>query len=111
MNFGSVTNMIFETLCENLPLRKTSYFLDLWGIPDTFDTLLPHQATDFPRCRIAINCDIQFALLLKRTAKGLSVAVVTHSPLTSEVGGSNPRPYGGKLVVAYRWSSVYSTEP
>ena len=38
-------------------------------------------------------------------------AVVTHLPPTSEVGGSNPRPYVGKLVVAYRWSVVYSTEP
>ena len=27
--------------------------------------------------------------------------VVTHSPPTSEVSGSNPRPYVGKLVVAY----------
>ena len=26
-------------------------------------------------------------------------AVVTYSPLTSEVSGSNPRPYVGKLVV------------
>ena len=30
---------------------------------------------------------------------------------TSEVGGSNLGPYVGKLVVAYRWSAVYSTEP
>ena len=38
--------------------------------------------------------------------------VVTHWLPTSEVGGSNPRPYVGKLVdvVAYRWSVVYSTE-
>ena len=38
-------------------------------------------------------------------------AVVTHFPPTSEVGGSKPGPYVGKLVVAYRWSTVYSTEP
>ena len=38
-------------------------------------------------------------------------AVVTHSPPTPEVGSSNPGPYVGKLVVAYRWSAVYSTEP
>ena len=37
--------------------------------------------------------------------------VVTHSPPTSEVCGSNPAPYVGKLVVAYQWSAVYSTEP
>ena len=30
---------------------------------------------------------------------------------TSEVIGSNPGPYVVKLVVAYRWSAVYSTEP
>ena len=37
--------------------------------------------------------------------------VVTHSPPTSEDVGSNPGPYMGKLVVAYQWSAVYSTEP
>ena len=36
--------------------------------------------------------------------------VITHSPPTSEVGGSNPGPYVRKLVVAYRWSEVYSIE-
>ena len=35
----------------------------------------------------------------------------THSPPTYEVGGSNPKPYEGQLIVAYRWSAVYSTEP
>ena len=38
-------------------------------------------------------------------------AVKTRLPPTSEVGGSSPRPYVGKLVVAYRWLAVYSTEP
>ena len=37
--------------------------------------------------------------------------MVTHWPPTSEMGGSNPGPYVGKLVVAYQWSAVYSTEP
>ena len=37
--------------------------------------------------------------------------LVTHSPPISEVGGSNPGAYVRKLVVAYRWSAVYSTEP
>ena len=27
--------------------------------------------------------------------------VITHSPPTSEVDGSNPRPYVGKLVIVY----------
>ena len=36
--------------------------------------------------------------------------MVTHIPNTSEVCSSNPGPYVGKLVAAYRWSAVYSTE-
>ena len=35
--------------------------------------------------------------------RGYSGTVVTHSPPTSEVGGSNTKPYVGKLVVAYQW--------
>ena len=38
-------------------------------------------------------------------------AVLTRLPPTYEVCGSNPRPCVGKLVVAYRWSAVYGTEP
>ena len=34
-------------------------------------------------------------------SQGHGGAVVTHSAPTSEVCGSNPRPYVGKLVVAY----------
>ena len=38
--------------------------------------------------------------------------VVTLSPPTSEAGVRSPsRPQVGKLVVACRWSAVYSTEP
>ena len=38
--------------------------------------------------------------------------VGTHSPPTFEVLGSDPGPYvEKKLVVAYRWLAVYSTEP
>ena len=37
--------------------------------------------------------------------------MVTHLPLTSEVGGLSPGSYVGKLVVVYIWSAVYSTEP
>ena len=43
--------------------------------------------------------------------RGHGGVVVTHSPPTSEVCGSNPRPYVGKLVDVYRWSADYSTEP
>ena len=37
--------------------------------------------------------------------------MVTHVPLTYEVGGSNPASFVAKLVVAYQWSGVYNTEP
>ena len=43
--------------------------------------------------------------------RGHNGAVVTHSPLTSDFVGSNPGPYVGKLVIAYQWSAVCSTEP
>ena len=49
--------------------------------------------------------------LIFSASGGHSDAVVTHSPVTYEVGGSNPRPYVGNLVVVYRWSAIYSTEP
>ena len=49
--------------------------------------------------------------LQETTYRGQGGTLVTHSPPTSEVGGSNPGPYVGKLVVAYRWLAVYSTEP
>ena len=54
--------------------------------------------------------DMKFRLL-KGEMRGLCGAVVTLWPPTSEVGGSNPRPFVGKLVIAYQWSAVYSTEP
>ena len=38
-------------------------------------------------------------------------AEATHWPPTSEVGGSNPELYVGKVIVSYQWSPVYSTEP
>ena len=47
----------------------------------------------------------------QRNNGGIGGAVVTHSPSTSKVSSSNPRSYLGKLVVAYRWWEVYSTEP
>ena len=40
---------------------------------------------------------------------GQSDTVVTQSPPTSEVGGSNPGPYAGNLIVAYEWLAVYRT--
>ena len=43
----------------------------------------------------------KFSICLNLTFRGHGDAVVTHSPPTSEVGNSNPRPYVGKLVVTY----------
>ena len=44
--------------------------------------------------------------------RGHGGRVVTFSPPTSEAGVRFPaRPQVGKLVVACRWSAVYSTEP
>ena len=46
------------------------------------------------------------------TFRGHGGRVVTLSPPTSEAGVQFPaRPQVGKLVVACRWSAVYSTEP
>ena len=41
---------------------------------------------------------------------GLGGVWVTHSPPISEVSGSDPGPYVGKLVVAYRCAAVYTSE-
>ena len=49
--------------------------------------------------------------LSQETLRGHGGSVVTHLPPISEVSSLNPGPYVGKLVVACRWSAVYSTEP
>ena len=47
-----------------------------------------------------------------QTDRGHGGRVVTLSPRTSEAGVRSPaQPQVGKLVVACRWSAVYSTEP
>ena len=48
---------------------------------------------------------------MKEPVWGQGGTVETHLPTTCEVGGSNPGPYVRKLVVAYRFSKVYNTEP
>ena len=46
------------------------------------------------------------------SSRGHGGRVVTLSPPTSEAGVRSPSwPQVGKLVVACRWSAVYSTEP
>ena len=53
------------------------------------------------------SCDVSLSLMINL----LHVeSFQSHSPPTSEVGGSNPGPYVGKLVVAFRWLAVYSTK-
>ena len=48
----------------------------------------------------------------KDKRRGHGGRVVTLSPPTSEAGVRSPaRPQVGKLVVAWSWSAVYSTEP
>ena len=50
--------------------------------------------------------------LYVRTSVVASGRVVTLSPPTSEVGVRFPAlPQVGKLLVACRWSAIYSTEP
>ena len=46
---------------------------------------------------------------LEESPGGHSGPVVTQLPPISEVGSSNPGHCMGKLVVAYGWSTVYST--
>ena len=72
---------------------------------------------DFPTVRddCAGNFTLQsvtLASLSVTVSWGHDGRVVTLSPPTSEAGVRSPsRPYVGKLVVACRWSAVYSTEP
>ena len=49
--------------------------------------------------------------ILYTTLLGHSGTMVTHSPPSSEVCGSNPGANVGKLAIAKRWLTVYSTEP
>ena len=54
----------------------------------------------------------QFIPYVYKSMRGHGGRVVTLSPPTSEAGVRSPsRPYVGKLVVACRWSAVYSAEP
>ena len=57
-----------------------------------------------------IVCSFVLYILLSKM-RGHGSAVVKHWPHTSEVSGSNPRPFVKKLVVPYRWLAVDSSEP
>ena len=55
---------------------------------------------------------LRLVILIISSSRGHGGRVVTLVPPTSEAGVQFPaRPQVGKLVVAYRWSAVYSTEP
>ena len=57
-------------------------------------------------------CLLGMGLPIDISVGGHGDRVVTLSPPTSEAGVRSPaRPQVGKLVVACRWSAVYSTEP
>ena len=67
--------------------------------------LLVHCAQQCIRVMFSHNMGLHMA----QGDHGCTIA--THSPLTSEDGSSNPVSDVGKLVAAYRWLAVYSTEP
>ena len=54
------------------------------------------------------HCTMGVWLCITYKSWGHGGAVVTDSPPTSEV---KPQTFRGKLVVAYRWSAVYSIQP
>ena len=62
--------------------------------------VLKHEQPVFPNEKLHLYTSVY---------RGHGGTLVTHSPPTSEVGGSNPEPYVGKMVVSYQWSAVYST--
>ena len=51
--------------------------------------------------RLVVNLLASNRIYLSAPYRRERDTVATHSPPTSEVGGSNPRPYAEKLVVAY----------
>ena len=66
--------------------------------------------TPFTELKTLLNCKeagaFRRAIIFQQILKlfthngGNGGAVVTHSPPTSEVGSSNPKPYVGKMVVS-----------
>ena len=59
-----------------------------------------------------INCEDLLSLcLFTFVFRGQGGAVVIHLRPTTDISGSNLGPYVRKLVVPYRWSAFYSTEP
>ena len=82
-------------------IREYAYSLTILGnmrIPRSLDYIMTVTYTS--------------AVLCNQLLRGHGGRVVTLSPPTSEAGVRFPaRPQVGKLVVACRWSAVYSTEP
>ena len=50
------------------------------------------------------------AIVFRVSVGGHGGVVITPLPPASDIGIVNPGPYVEKLVVAHRWSIVYSTE-
>ena len=63
----------------------------------------PYWHSSLQTCHLITGC--------QHYVRGHGGTLVTHSPPTSEVSSSNPKPYVGKMIVSHRWSAVYSTEP
>ena len=83
-------------------------FICYSSIIETVPITLPFKLTI---SLMLIDRSIELFLYVNKKG-GHGGRVVTLSPPTSEIGVQfSAPPQVGKLVVAYRWSVVYSTEP
>ena len=65
-----------------------------------------------PTCKFILFYNMHiFRTNILKYSRSHDGTLVTRSPPTFEVGGSNPEPYVGKMVVSYRWLLVCCTEP
>ena len=87
--------------------KQTLYLTSIGGIYEAIYILFVYNSASAPWI-MSVN-NFRFFTNISRGRGG---RVVTLSPPTSEAGVRSPsRPYVGKLVLACRWSAVYSTEP
>ena len=78
----------------------------LWRIFfEKFDIVMQEITTVAHNCLtnglVLLRQSSHFSFLLFITLRGHGCAVVTHSPPSSEVGGSNTARFVGNMVVAY----------
>ena len=77
-----------------------------------FSTTVAHTVVYSASCQFFSALKLPHMFCLFNVYGGHGGRVVTLSPPTSEAGVRSPaRPQLGKLVLACRWSEVYSTEP